>query len=107
LEKLPPALKIKYPKGVTFKANAMPDFTPYAIKSVTVDGLVGDVSKDYKMANEAAGLGQYGSKPPPGYTWHHCEDGRTMQLVPADIHGEVKHTGGEAVIKHLRREKSL
>lgn len=34
-----------------------------------------------------------------GYTWHHVEDGRTMQLVPRDLHTAVKHTGGVAVIK--------
>lgn len=103
-DKLPADLKIKYPEGVMFKANGMPDFTPYATKSVEVDGLVGDTYKDYKLANEAAGLERYGADPPLGFTWHHCEDGRTMQLVPDDIHGAVKHTGGEAVMEHLRRE---
>ena len=95
-------LAAKYPKGVAFKSNGMPDFTPYASKSVEVDGLVGDVDTDYRLANRAARIERYGAEAPPGYVWHHCEDGRTMQLVPKDIHGTVKHTGGEAVIDHVK-----
>ncbi|WP_370221743.1 HNH endonuclease [Cytobacillus sp.] len=36
---------------------------------------------------------------PAGYTWHHVEDGKTMMLVPSDIHGEVRHTGGASLIR--------
>lgn len=27
-------------------------------------------------------------------TWHHHEDGTTMQLIPADLNSVVPHTGG-------------
>ncbi|WP_405237918.1 HNH endonuclease [Lentisalinibacter orientalis] len=37
---------------------------------------------------------------PSGYVWHHVEDGRTMQLIPQDIHNAARHTGGAAVIRH-------
>ena len=33
------------------------------------------------------------------YTWHHVEDGKTMQLGPTGIHKDVKHTGA-AVIRN-------
>lgn len=36
---------------------------------------------------------------PAGYTWHHVEAGRTMLLVPSDLHGTVRHTGGASLIK--------
>ena len=36
---------------------------------------------------------------PEGYTWHHVEDGKTMMLVPSDIHSAVRHTGGASLIK--------
>lgn len=36
-----------------------------------------------------------------GYTWHHVEDGRTMQLIPQRLHNAVRHTGGCAIIKYL------
>ncbi len=45
-------------------------------------------------------MGLPGSKAPAGYTWHHVEDTKTMQLIPTDLHDAVKHTGGCAVIKH-------
>ena len=48
------------------------------------------------MANQAVGL----SSTPDGYVWHHVEDGKTMQLVPQDIHSQVGHTGGAAVIRN-------
>ena len=30
---------------------------------------------------------------PRGWVWHHLGDGRTLQLVPAGLHGELPHTG--------------
>ncbi|MEJ8561543.1 DUF637 domain-containing protein [Yoonia sp. GPGPB17] len=33
----------------------------------------------------------------PGLTWHHHEDTGRMQLVAADIHGEIRHIGGDAM----------
>jgi hypothetical protein len=32
-------------------------------------------------------------------TWHHHEDMRTMQLVPADLNNNVPHTGGASLVK--------
>ena len=34
---------------------------------------------------------------PSGYTWHHHEDGVTMQLIPSNIHG----TGSGAMSPHM------
>lgn len=34
-----------------------------------------------------------------GYTWHHVEDGKTMLLVPSDLQGAVRHTGGASLIR--------
>ena len=31
-------------------------------------------------------------------TWHHVEDGRTLLLVPSDLHAKVGHTGGARII---------
>jgi len=84
-----------YPKGVWFKENGHPDFTPYADITVEVEGLTGNHYKDFQKAKKAAVL----SKTPIGKTWHHVEDGKTMQLVPEDLHYQVKHTGGAALLK--------
>ena len=79
--------------GVKF-ADGFPDFSQYAIKQVELNNLTG-TSKDFSLANKAAGL----DKTPAGYTWHHVEDGTTMQLIPSDIHSATGHTGGSAWLK--------
>ena len=33
-------------------------------------------------------------------TWHECPDGKTMQLVPTDIHNACRHSGGVADMKY-------
>jgi hypothetical protein len=83
-------LASKYPNGVKFTKEGFPDFIPYAKVRVKIDGLKGNTTSDFTAANRAAGLKQ----PPSGYTWHHVEDGRTMMLVPTDLHQAVRHTGG-------------
>jgi hypothetical protein len=54
-------------------------------------------ASDNRMANKSSGL----KKATEGCTWHHTEDGVTMQLVPCDLHDAVGHGGGEW------RQKSL
>lgn len=43
------------------------------------------------------------SDPPDGYTWHHNEDGVTMELVRFDVHARgtsgAAHTGGSSVTR--------
>jgi hypothetical protein len=53
----------------------------------------GNRAADYAAANRAAGL----NKTPLGYTWHHHQNGKTMQLVPTTIHSQTGHTGGVAL----------
>lgn len=95
-EALPVNLRAKYPSGVRFTSEGYPDLSPYAKRSLPVKGLTGNRTKDAKTANRAAGF----SDTPDGYTWHHHEDGVTMQLVPTDLHKAALHTGGVAVIRH-------
>jgi RHS repeat-associated protein len=94
-EKLPEHLRTKYSDGVRFKETGHPDFTPYSKAEVEIEGLTGHYDTDADMANKAVGLKQT----PDGYTWHHVEDAKTMQLVPQDLHYAVRHTGGAAVLK--------
>lgn len=102
----------KYPDGVYIKPNGYPDFSPYAQKTVTFDppttagvnagtSLRGDCYYDFKMANNAAGFGNSANATPKGWTWHHKEDGITMELIPTDLHRAIGHDGGEKVIKLL------
>jgi hypothetical protein len=79
--------------GISFK-NGFPDFSGVATHTVQIEQ-TGKNAVDFARANKAAGL----SKTPEGYTWHHVEDGSTMQLVPSDIHGATGHTGGAALAR--------
>jgi hypothetical protein len=85
-----------HPSGVSFNQQGFPDFSPYAQKTVVIDDLTGQRAIDEALANKAAGY----PSTPQGYTWHHVEDGKTMQLVPRDIHQATAHTGGAAVIRN-------
>ena len=95
-EALPVGIRHKYPNGVRFSSDGYPIYDPYAIKTVKVKGLAGNRGIDNRKANAAAHF----VETPDGYTWHHHEDGVTMQLVPTDLHDAVKHTGGVATILH-------
>jgi A nuclease of the HNH/ENDO VII superfamily with conserved WHH len=64
--------------------------TPYKEDRVAIENLTGDRKNDAKLANRATGR----TETPEGFVWHHVEDGRTMELVPEDVHDVVKHTGG-------------
>ena len=63
---------------------------------VEVTGLNGEHGHDSGKANKAVGY----KETPDGYTWHHHEDGKTMELVPKDLHDAIKHTGGASKLRH-------
>jgi RHS repeat-associated protein len=85
-----------HPSGVRFTREGFPDFSPYAQARAEIAGLTNSYRKDAALANAAVGL----RKTPSGMVWHHVEDGRTMLLIPSDIHRATPHTGGAAVIRH-------
>lgn len=86
----------EFPNGVRYTRAGYPILTPYAEKTVYVDGLNGNMTHDNKLANRAAKISE--PYPPNGYTWHHAEDGRRMELVPSNLHKAVQHTGGGAAM---------
>ena len=79
----------KQGRGVTYNKEGYPDFSPYSEAEVKLQGLKGTMPPDDDLANQAVGL----SSTPDGYTWHHVEDGETMQLVPSDITQDVPAHG--------------
>jgi hypothetical protein len=93
---LPRELQVKYPNSVKFTARGFPDFSPYKVAEVRLEGLSGNYGNDAALANKAVGI----KSTPQGYVWHHVEDGETMQLIPQDLHNAVRHTGGSAVIRY-------
>jgi hypothetical protein len=74
--------------GIPFDKDGFPDFSGVAQRSVRVPH-TGNRDLDTAAANRAAGL----TGTPPGMTWHHHQDGFTMQLVPFDVHRRTGHTG--------------
>ncbi|MDC3984802.1 HNH endonuclease [Polyangium jinanense] len=83
-----------HPKtGVPFDAEGYPDFKAAGVVKREVKiTQTGDRPHDYRLANEAAGE----KVTPKDHTWHHHQDGKTMQLVPTQIHADTGHTGGVA-----------
>jgi len=80
-----------HPKtGVPFDSNGYPDFKAAGVVKAEVKITpTGSRAGDFAAANGASGF----KRTPEGYTWHHHQDGRTMQLVPRDIHAQTGHTG--------------
>lgn len=54
-------------------------------KDVEVPGMNGNYSHDSALAN---------------YVWHRVEDGKTMQLIPKNIHNKFPHTGVASGLKN-------
>jgi A nuclease of the HNH/ENDO VII superfamily with conserved WHH len=91
------ALRRTYPRAVRFSEAGFPQFHPHSIRTVVIDIASPTTrAKDFKLANEAAGL----ARTPKAYVWHHAEDGRTMELIPRNLHQPVRHTGGVSVNRH-------
>jgi A nuclease of the HNH/ENDO VII superfamily with conserved WHH len=99
-------------KPIEFK-DGNPDLSEYTYKVKGADGSVadgkveielspvGDRDADFRKAREAMAekLGQDGFKEPKGWTWHHNEDGTTMELIPSGLHNNVPHSGGVSLAK--------
>lgn len=82
-----------HPKtGIPFKETGFPDFSRVAKGTVNIEQ-TGIRAVDEAAANRAMGW----SKTPENYTWHHCEDCMTMELVETAVHSATGHSGGVAV----------
>lgn len=124
LEKIQTRAKIieKYehlnPEGIYWSAQGHPDFKPYAIKSENNHAIIVEIemsnpenrNRDYRLAAKAAldkglitqeQLTKY-SKPAENdyFVWHHAEDGKTMVLMPRDLHKAIPHSGGISSIRN-------
>ena len=96
LDRLSVDLRQKYPHSVPFNGAGFPDFSRYAIKKVQIK-MSGNRKIDENISNKLVGF----KSTPDNYTWHHHEDGKTMLLIPEDLHDYVKHTGGFAKTKGI------
>jgi hypothetical protein len=62
------------------------------VKDVQIE-FTGSYDKDFSLADKAAGITEKMRKAEE-YTWHHHQDGKTMQLIKKDVHRDFVHTGG-------------
>jgi A nuclease of the HNH/ENDO VII superfamily with conserved WHH len=99
-------------KPVKFE-NGNPDFSDYVMQAKSADGKSVPASVEIKLdrngarevdfdAARAAMAEKLGTKEfsePKGWTWHHKEDGTTMELVPSALHNNVPHSGGVSIAK--------
>lgn len=80
--------------------DGYPDFTPYERQSVDVPDLQGNHARtstgDF---GEADALAEKGKADYTKNTWHHHQNGTTMQEVPSRIHRKFTHRGGGSFIK--------
>ena len=68
-------------------------------KAVVHIALSGSRREDARRAEQAVRhlFGDPNWTKPRGWIWHHTGDGGKVQLVPADLHGNLSHTGGFAL----------
>lgn len=91
----PAYIKSKY-GNIYMSTQGFPVFDDYAIARIELPDLVGDDGVDIARAN----LIHHGTQSSiPGYTWHHLEDGKTLILIPSDLHEAYRHTGGASLIR--------
>lgn len=79
--------KVKYTGG-------FPDFkgAGFVKREFKVDGGFTTRSSDFSKANKEKQIGE-------GNTWHHHEDGETLQEVDTEIHKRYRHRGGISMLK--------
>lgn len=83
--------------------NGFPDYSPHSKGDVDIP-MRGDREIDFKNADQAMRnkLNDPNWTRPDDHTWHHHEDGVTMQLIPKSVHAtgggaSSPHTGGAAL----------
>lgn len=78
--------------------NGFPDYSPYSKGNVDI-AMKGNETTDFTSATKAyrEQTGNKDWKLPSDMTWHHNENGATMQLVPKNIHA----VGGGAQSPHM------
>ncbi len=93
-------------EGIPFK-DGFPDFSAISKGTVEIEGFEtgGNAEKNRNFNKAYVALAeQRGCSPDDvkkwmkenNYTWHECEDKKTMQKVPNEVHANVPHDGGRS-----------
>ncbi len=101
---LPKIMKTSSGIDIIIDANGFPDFTNHVVsingkKQYYEIDMQGNYTTDFSKSDALAGITeQY--RIDNSLTWHHHQDGKTMMLIPRNINGGIRHTGGRAVVDH-------
>jgi len=108
-------------QGIPFK-DGYPDFSEIAEESVEIDDFSDNRNTNFNQADnktaekwntegkdgrtdwKASEVAQY--RKDNNLTWHECEDTKTLQLVPSEVHNNISHSGGISVAKKENNEIS-
>ncbi|MBD2325999.1 HNH endonuclease [Alkalinema sp. FACHB-956] len=107
----PDVNKLTQGSGVPFK-KGFPDFSAWEKGKISLPNMTGKKA-DFREADKLFAEQQgwlFKNGTPNGaasarfrqqnqLTWHHVEDGQTMQLVPTALHGNTPHLGGASLKK--------
>jgi hypothetical protein len=93
-------------KPIPFK-KGYPDFGEWSRKNYEFENLCGNNDIDFSLADKrlAEELGFKNQSEATRYrinnklTWHHHQDGKTMQLVPRGVHNFTPHSGGASGLR--------
>lgn len=89
-------IKQKY-GDILYNSAGYPIFDKYSIARLEILDLTGlDDGLDIARANFIHHGANYNI---PGYTWHHIEDGKTLILIPTDLHEAYRHSGGASLLR--------
>jgi len=90
-------------KGIRFRKNE-PVFSPFSIATVKINvfldnryGSNGTMSNADKILSRRLGIGENTVRQwinDNQYVWHERQDGKRIDLLCHDIHGNIPHTGG-------------
>ncbi len=93
--------------NIKFKNN-YPDFSFISKGTVKVKDFCEDRDDNFDSADEMLALNRGCTKADVRrwrkqnkYTWHEREDCKTMDKVPALVHGNIPHSGGISIIKNM------
>ena len=87
-----------HPDGHSVKyTDGFPDFKSAGLVKQEVD--IGEFNNYYDDFNKADELAPNGPRDATNNTWHHHQDGKTMQEVNKEIHKDYTHRGGMSIKK--------
>ncbi|GHU34083.1 hypothetical protein AGMMS50256_27230 [Betaproteobacteria bacterium] len=99
--------------GIPFK-DGYPIFDEVSKGDVQIDDFTTDRAKNFSQADIK--LAEQKDCDPEdvekwrkenGYTWHECEDMKTLKKVPSEIHNNVPHSGGVSEAKKAAQENNI